>query len=209
MTRTRHYLNAFLIILIACLVYNNALAATFYIKQPGQFQQCKSAAGSYKYVCIEGTGCAPNTLKCLSTTPPATCPAFTTGTPPSCVTIPCGQGFTGNQPNCTPIIVPPPPVGGGQTGFMPSVDISKNMQPVVGYSDLRIQATNEQANAGGDEGAFRIECAVSHMSNDDPIVYPNQKAQPIIIRSLVTLQPTIKPMLRHLVQQAIVPAMAV
>ena len=62
-----------------------------------------------------------------------------------------------------------------QSALLPSVDISKNMLPITGYNSLRVQATSEQPNAGGDEGAFRIECAVSHMSNDDPIVYPNQQ----------------------------------
>ena len=109
---------------------------------------------------------------CVTPAPPA-CPQFTTGTPPACVPIPCGQGFTGNQPNCTPIVVPP-------VNLMPFVDISKNMLPVVGYADLRIQAaaandTPRLGDSNGAIGAFRIGCRPSHMSNDDPIVYPNQQ----------------------------------
>ena len=60
-----------------------------------------------------------------------------------------------------------------QVGLMPAVDISKNMVPAVGFNSLRIKATTEIApNSGGE---FRIGCAYSHMSNDDPLVYPNQQ----------------------------------
>ena len=59
-----------------------------------------------------------------------------------------------------------------QVALMPAVDISKNVAPAAGFSDLRIQPTTEVAPIQG--GAFRISCAVSHMSNDDPLVYPNQ-----------------------------------
>ena len=60
-----------------------------------------------------------------------------------------------------------------QVGLMPAVDISKNMVPAVGFNSLRIQATTEVAPSGG--GEFRVSCAYSHMSNDDPLVYPNQQ----------------------------------
>jgi hypothetical protein len=70
----------------------------------------------------------------------------------------------------TPKPTPPP----GQTGLMPVVDISKNITPAEGYSDLRIRPTNEQAKATRDS-AFRISCLVSHMSNDDPMIYPGQE----------------------------------
>ncbi len=62
----------------------------------------------------------------------------------------------------------------GQNGLMPIVDISKNITPAVGYDDLRIRPTNEQAKATQDS-AFRISCLVSHMSNDDPMLYPGQE----------------------------------
>ena len=61
-----------------------------------------------------------------------------------------------------------------QSALLPAVDISKQPTPTVGESTLRIQSTNEQAPYSG-EGAFRIECGYSHMSNDDPIIYPNQQ----------------------------------
>lgn len=60
-----------------------------------------------------------------------------------------------------------------QVALMPAVDISKNMTPAIGYSELRIQPTTELPTASGD-GAFRVACQPSHMGNDDPIVYPNQ-----------------------------------
>ncbi|HQN66080.1 MAG TPA: DUF1996 domain-containing protein [Methylophilus sp.] len=57
---------------------------------------------------------------------------------------------------------------------MPAVDISKNVTPIIGASDYRISQTTEIPTLDGKVGAFRIECFVSHMSNDDPLVYPNQ-----------------------------------
>ena len=60
-----------------------------------------------------------------------------------------------------------------QVGLMPAVDISKNMVPAVGFNSLRIKATTEVApNSAGE---FRVSCGYSHMSNDDPLVYPNQQ----------------------------------
>jgi len=60
-----------------------------------------------------------------------------------------------------------------QKALMPAVDISKNIAPVIGYNSLRINPTTELApNSGGE---FRISCKVSHMSNDDPLLYPNQQ----------------------------------
>ena len=60
-----------------------------------------------------------------------------------------------------------------QVALMPAVDISKNIPQAIGYSTLRAQPTTELPTANG-EGAFRVSCTPSHMSNDDPIVYPNQ-----------------------------------
>ena len=60
-----------------------------------------------------------------------------------------------------------------QAALMPAVDISKNVPNAIGFSDLRIMPTTEQPLAG-QNGAVRIPCTVSHMSNDDPLVYPNQ-----------------------------------
>jgi hypothetical protein len=74
----------------------------------------------------------------------------------------------------TPAPIPTPLSPSGQTGLMPTVDISKNIAPAEGYSDLRIRPTNEQPKSTADS-AFRISCLVSHMSNDDPMLYPGQE----------------------------------
>ena len=71
-----------------------------------------------------------------------------------------------NTPNNTPNII--------QKDLMPAVDISKNMLQNTGFANLRIQATTEISPVTSG-GAFRISCTPSHMSNDDPIVYPNQQ----------------------------------
>jgi hypothetical protein len=89
-----------------------------------------------------------------------------------CDAIPCGDSFLpGFKPNCTP---KPPPAPTGQSGLMPSVDVSKNIVPAIGYSKLLIKPTTEQPKSTVDS-AFRISCLPSHMSNDDPMVYPNQQ----------------------------------
>jgi hypothetical protein len=67
--------------------------------------------------------------------------------------------------------------------FMPKVDLTKNMTPAIGYNTLRVQPATDAPRIGdirfdddkGRMGAFRITCKPSHMSNDDPIVYPNQQ----------------------------------
>jgi Domain of unknown function (DUF1996) len=63
-----------------------------------------------------------------------------------------------------------------QRGLMPAVDTSKNIAPAVGYSTLRIKDTAElpTINTNPYGGEFRVVCTTSHMSNDDPLVYPNQ-----------------------------------
>ena len=66
----------------------------------------------------------------------------------------------------TPPIMPP-------TSLMPFVDTTKNVTPAVGFNTLRLQPTTELPLFPAEEGAFRIPCPVSHMSNDDPIVFPN------------------------------------
>ena len=60
------------------------------------------------------------------------------------------------------------------SSLIPMVDISKNIVPAIGYDTIRVQPTTEIAPLS-DIGAFRIVCTPSHMSNDDPIVYPNQQ----------------------------------
>ena len=77
---------------------------------------------------------------------------------------------TSSAPTTVATNLPPKIV---QAALMPAVDISKNVPNAIGFSDLRIMPTTEQPLAG-QNGAVRIPCTVSHMSNDDPLVYPNQ-----------------------------------
>jgi Domain of unknown function (DUF1996) len=44
----------------------------------------------------------------------------------------------------------------------------------VSFNTDRVTPTSERPSASPDMGAFRIVCNYSHMSYDDPIVYPNQ-----------------------------------
>ena len=60
-----------------------------------------------------------------------------------------------------------------QVGLMPAVDISTDIAPAIGYSELRVKPTTEIPPATG--GAFRVVCTPSHMNNDDPVVYPFQQ----------------------------------
>jgi len=54
------------------------------------------------------------------------------------------------------------------------VDISKIPPPGTGTDVLKVAPTDEVAPSGGAQGAFRTVCAYSHMSFDDPIVFPGQ-----------------------------------
>jgi hypothetical protein len=133
--------------------------------------------------------------------------------------VACGDGFTGFEPNCVPVVVEPisctlpqvnvndvcettvqtcqdagfdttngdlsgcmnnpqPPMG--HMGNMPHVDTSKNITPAVGSAEMLIRNTDtgeEQVNNSqfANGGEFREPCAVSHMNNDDFIIYPNQQ----------------------------------
>ena len=126
-------------------------------------------------------------IKTVTTTPTTTTPTTVTTTPTT--TVPTTTAPTTTAPTATveaaPVVVatasPAPTTTTTtstsanliQVGLMPAVDISKNMVPAVGFNSLRIKTTTEVAPNGG--GEFRIGCAYSHMSNDDPLVYPNQQ----------------------------------
>jgi hypothetical protein len=97
------------------------------------------------------------------------CSEFQTYNPATnkCDPIPCDAGFTGWKPVCTPVVVPP------VTDLMPFVDKTKEVVPAVGHSTLKIQTTGKQPSGTGDI-AFRVFCGISHMNNDDPMVFPGQ-----------------------------------
>ena len=61
-----------------------------------------------------------------------------------------------------------------QVGLMPAVDISTDITPAAGFSELRVKPTTDLP-IPGTGGAFRVICTPSHMSNDDPVVYPFQQ----------------------------------
>ncbi len=96
----------------------------------------------------------------------------------------CAENETGTPPNCVSDVIPDPidpmpPMGhanpnDGSMG-MTVVDTSLNMQPVIGFDTLNLSQTSEEAPYKAGEGSFRIACANSHMSNDDPIVHPNEQ----------------------------------
>lgn len=75
----------------------------------------------------------------------------------------------------TPTPVPVPTPAPTPVSQMPKVDSTKNMQPLIGVSTQWIENKGDYGTAGDGNGQFRIVCVPSHMSNDDPIVYPNQQ----------------------------------
>ena len=56
----------------------------------------------------------------------------------------------------------------------PTIDLTNIPLGVEGYADLRIKASSDDIPDVGYGGAFRTECAFSHMSFDDPIVFPGK-----------------------------------
>lgn len=68
------------------------------------------------------------------------------------------------------------PVGIGKQGSMgPCIDKSKIPAPGPSISTSVVANTGQPfKEVGGEAGAFRTKCDYSHMSNDDPIVYPGQ-----------------------------------
>jgi len=83
------------------------------------------------------------------------------------------------DPRVIPPVIPPPPPPMPpspivQQGLMPAVDTRLAIAPQAGWSDLRIRPNGEVAQLS-DVGAFRIQCQVSHMNNDDPMVFPGIK----------------------------------
>ncbi len=64
---------------------------------------------------------------------------------------------------------------GSDTGsMMPAVNTARIPLGSTGSAVEQARATSETPAPGGGVGAFRTECDFSHMSFDDPIVYPGQ-----------------------------------
>lgn len=65
---------------------------------------------------------------------------------------------------------------GGHHGELPVVDTSKVPAPAAGSASVDIRPETYSPDQKYDNtGDFRLACGFSHMSNDDPIVYPNQQ----------------------------------
>ncbi len=156
-------------------------------KSPSKLAQNDPAASNHSAKDREPAPTKPNESATKPTSPVAANKPSTTATPPAQIvaqatpivappvqTVAQAAATTNTTPP-----TPPKPTATNvqapnilQVALMPAVDISKNVTPAVGYSELRIQPTTEQPPIQG--GAFRITCTTSHMSNDDPLVYPNQ-----------------------------------
>jgi Domain of unknown function (DUF1996)/Domain of unknown function (DUF4124) len=79
------------------------------------------------------------------------------------------------NPSTTPATTPKPSNNIVQVGLMPAVDISKVPAGITGSAVAQLKSGVHDGIHLENNGAFRINCEYSHMSNDDPIVYPNQQ----------------------------------
>ncbi len=114
-------------------------------------------------------GIRPTQPAATAPTAPVAAPAPVTAAPAPIIVPPVQVAV--NTPAPLPVISNASP-NLIQVGLMPAVDISKNMIPSKGSSTAQVNATNTQPGAGS---SFRIVCTPSHMSNDDPLVYPGQQ----------------------------------
>lgn len=110
-----------------------------------------------------------NSAKYVAPVNSATTTTTTTTSPTTTTTL----ATSTISPTTTSSTITPSSTSIRQVALMPAVDTSKNMIPAIGYDTLRVQPTTELTPTS-DIGAFRIVCTPSKMSNDDPIVYPNQ-----------------------------------
>jgi hypothetical protein len=63
---------------------------------------------------------------------------------------------------------------GGMMAMGPYIDLSVLPTGDPGSSRVQIESTTEQPATSDGTGAFRNECTFSHMSSNDPIVFPGQ-----------------------------------
>ena len=59
------------------------------------------------------------------------------------------------------------------TTLMPKVNTALNIPQAIGFDTIRVKPSTEKLLPTG--GAFRVVCTPSHMSNDDPLVFPMLK----------------------------------
>jgi Domain of unknown function (DUF1996)/Domain of unknown function (DUF4124) len=144
------------------------------------FQNKLAALAGTKSLPSGGTLVASNASVGAQKPAPAGSPAPTTtsnvpaGTAPS-ATDPTTANVVPASPKTLPAETSKPSSNIVQVDQMPAVDISKTPLGDVGYSDVRIKDGKHDGWHLDHLGAFRIGCTFSHMSNNDPIVYPNQK----------------------------------
>jgi hypothetical protein len=176
MTKTRHYLNALLLIFIALFICNVAYAALYNIVNTDDFVNgVPSTLTTKERAKLVTTTITKTEASCIA----GKCKLLDKATAKNKIKAiiaseTCNPAtHTGTWPNCVPIVVPPPPPPPPATSLMPFVDVTKNVVPAVGYSTLRIKPTSQQPETK-EEGAFRVVCSVSHMNNDDPMVFPGQ-----------------------------------
>ena len=93
---------------------------------------------------------------------------------PSTASVPDGPAHTGPVPAKSPNAAPPPAHDPGHGSGLP-FDPHKIPKGSPGSAVDRVVRTGEMPTPAGDGvSAFRTVCAYSHMSTDDPIVYPGQ-----------------------------------
>jgi Domain of unknown function (DUF1996)/Domain of unknown function (DUF4124) len=148
------------------------------------FQNKLAASAGPKSVPSGGTLVAANTpvavpkpTPTVNLTPPSNAPVITpkptqTANPNPATVV---ANATPPSPKVLPADAPKPSTNIVQVDQMPAVNISKTPFGDAGYADVRIKNGQHDGVHLGDLGAFRIGCTLSHMGNNDPIVYPNQK----------------------------------
>jgi len=75
-------------------------------------------------------------------------------------------------PNVNLAVAAPNSATSNGGSFLPVVDISKTPAGDIGFSNLRIRPATHDGVHTDKLGAFRTDCAITHYSNDDPIIYP-------------------------------------
>lgn len=82
-----------------------------------------------------------------------------------------------STPTPAPSAAPTPaPAATAPSSLLPYIDNAKIPAPAVGFSSARIQASNDTPSQNSDgTGQFRFTCDFSHMSYDDPIVFPGRQ----------------------------------
>lgn len=87
----------------------------------------------------------------------------------------CEVNTSSGTAPATVVSVAPLSVPARASSLAPSVDLTKIAMPAIGSSTLSVAPSAITTNASG--GDFRTTCSMSHMSFDDPIVFPGQSGR--------------------------------